>query len=393
MAAASGKNGDLTPGLLLMGAALLGLVIANSPFSPLYDALRDLPMTIRIGAFSIDKPLLLWINDGLMAVFFFFVGLELKRELLTGELSTAPKALLPVVCAVGGMIVPALIFFQFNAGDDIAIRGWAIPAATDIAFALGVLALAGSSVPIGIKVLLTAIAIIDDVGAIAIIAVFYTERLSVEALGVWAAAVAVLAALNYFRVLRIAPYVIVAVIAWAALLKSGVHATLAGVIAAFFIPIWSADKSTPSPLHQLEHDLKPVVGLFIVPLFGFCNAGVSFAGLGFEAFAAPVTLGIALGLFIGKQIGIMLPMLLVVRAGWAPMPAGATWLHAYAMALLCGIGFTMSLFIAGLAFNDPAYDAPVRIGVLLGSIASALVALSVFRVAARRKPATNNRAA
>jgi NhaA family Na+:H+ antiporter len=382
--AAHKTSNDLAPGLLLMAAAALGLIVANTSLSPLYDALRDLPMSVRIGGFAIDKPLLLWINDGLMAVFFFFVGLELKREFLRGELSTVPTALLPAVCALGGMIVPAAIYFYLNAGDDVAIRGWAIPAATDIAFALGILALAGSSVPIGIKILLTAIAIIDDVGAIAVIAVFYTDKLSYEALAVWAAAVAVLAFLNRFGVLRVAPYVVVAVIAWAALLKSGVHATLAGVIAAFFIPMAQGGNGDKSPLDRLEEDLKPVVAFFIVPLFGFCNAGVSFAGLGLDALFAPVTLGIALGLFIGKQIGIMLPFAIVVGARMAPMPAGATWLQVYAMSILCGIGFTMSLFIAGLAFTDPAHDAPVRLGVLAGSILSALTALALFRLAARQ---------
>jgi NhaA family Na+:H+ antiporter len=379
--AAHKTSNDLVPGLLLMAAAALGLIIANSPLSPFYDALRELPMSIRIGGFSIDKPLLLWINDGLMAVFFFFVGLELKREFLTGELSSAPKALLPAVCALGGMIVPALIYFGLNAGDDVAIRGWAIPAATDIAFALGVLALAGSSAPIGIKILLTAIAIIDDVGAIAVIAVFYTENLSLEALAVSAAAVAVLALFNRLGVVRIAPFAFVAVIAWAALLKSGVHATLAGVIAALFIPI-TANANGSSPLQRLEDDLKPIVGMFIVPLFGFCNAGVSFAGLGWESLFAPITLGIALGLFVGKQIGIMLPFAIIVGMRLAPMPKGASWLQVYAMSTLCGIGFTMSLFIAGLAFSDPAFDAPVRLGVLGGSILSALASLALFRIAA-----------
>lgn len=381
MASSSG-NEDLKAGLLLIGAAALGIASANSPFAPLYDALRDLPMSVRIGAFSIDKPLLLWINDGLMAVFFFLVGLELKRELITGELSSRSQAALPVICAIGGMIVPALVYVYFNAEEATTIRGWAIPAATDIAFALGILALAGSRVPVGIKVLLTAIAIIDDLGAILVIAVFYTSDLSLIALGVWALAVMILAAFNLLGVLRIAPYVVVGVLAWAALLKSGVHATLAGAVTALFIPIFSAGSKGRSPLHELEEDLKPVVLFFIVPLFGFCNAGVSFASITWESVFTPVTLGIALGLFVGKQIGILLPMFLLIRTGFTPMPSGANWLHAYAMSLLCGIGFTMSLFIAALAFEDPSFDAPVRIGVLAGSVLSMLAGLAAFKLAA-----------
>lgn len=383
MAAGANGKGELIAGLLLMGAAAAGILFANTGLAPFYDMLRGLPVSVQIGEFAIDKPLLLWINDGLMAVFFFLVGLEIKRELLTDELSSPRKAALPIVCAIGGMAVPALIYASLNAGDPVATQGWAIPAATDIAFALGILALAGSSVPLGIKVLLTAIAIIDDLGAIIVIAVFYTEKLSFGALGVWAIAVSALALLNYFKVVRNAPYLVIGVIAWAALLKSGVHATLAGVVSALFTPIFLKGFDGISPLHRLEEDLKPVVGWFIVPLFGFCNAGVSFAGLTLASFFQPVTLGIAAGLFIGKQIGILLPMVAMVRAGFAPMPTGASWLHAYGMALLCGIGFTMSLFIGGLAFDSAAFDAPVRLGVLTGSILSAVAGIVVLRAAAR----------
>ncbi len=379
MAIPSTENRDLKAGLVLISAAALGLFAANTPLSTWYDALRDLPMAVSIGAFEIDKPLLLWINDGLMAVFFFLVGLELKREVLNGELSSGSKAVLPIACAVGGMAVPALIYTWINFDDSIAMRGWAIPAATDIAFALGVLALAGSRVPIALKVLLTAIAVIDDLGAIIVIAVFYTADLSVSALGAWAVAVLALLMLNRFKVTLIAPYVVVAVIAWAALLKSGVHATLAGVVAALFIPSRAGNGREKSPLQQLEEDLYPVVAFFIIPLFGFCNAGVSFAGVGFEGLFTPISLGIAAALFFGKQIGVFGPAYLAVRTGLVPLAPGVTLAQIYGVALLCGIGFTMSLFIAGLAFADPAYDAPVRLGVLGGSLLSAAVGLLVLR--------------
>ncbi|MBL9096711.1 MAG: Na+/H+ antiporter NhaA [Alphaproteobacteria bacterium] len=379
MAVSSTENRDLKAGIVLMSAAALGLVAANSPLSIWYDALRELPMTVRIGAFEIDKPLLLWINDGLMAVFFFLVGLELKREVLTGELSSPSKAVLPIACAVGGMAVPALIYIWINTGDNVALRGWAIPAATDIAFALGVLALAGSRVPIALKVLLTAIAVIDDLGAIIVIALFYTADLSFSALGAWAVAVLALLLLNRFKVTSIAPYVVVAVIAWAALLKSGVHATLAGVVAALFIPSRAGSGREKAPLQQLEEDLYPVVAFFIVPVFGFCNAGVSFAGVGFEGLFTPISFGIAAALFFGKQIGVFAPAYLALRTGLVPLNPGVTLTQIYGVALLCGIGFTMSLFIAGLAFADPAYDAPVRLGVLGGSILSAVVGLLVLR--------------
>jgi Na+:H+ antiporter, NhaA family len=375
------SNNDLAAGLALMGAAALGVVAANTPAAWLYDSLRDLPVSVRIGDFSIDKTLLLWINDGLMAIFFFFVGLELKREVLAGELSSPARAALPAVCALGGMVVPALIFAWLNWSDAVALRGWAIPAATDIAFALGILALAGKGVPIGVKILLTAIAIVDDLGAIVVIAVFYTEQLSWSALGVSAAAIAVLATMNRMNVVRIAPYALVAVIAWAALLKSGVHATLAGVAASFFIPLSGMAKGEESPLVRLEEDLKPIVAFFIVPLFGFCNAGVSFAGITLDTLLSPVALGIALGLIVGKQIGVFLPAFLMVRFAGSVLPPGTTWRHMYAMSALCGIGFTMSLFIGALAYPGGVMDVPVRLGVIGGSIISAIVGLLLLRAA------------
>ncbi|MBM3504212.1 MAG: Na+/H+ antiporter NhaA [Alphaproteobacteria bacterium] len=382
MATRNGSQGELTAGLLLIGAAALGIVFANTGLAPFYDLLRGMPVAVRIGDFSIDKPLLLWINDGLMAVFFFVVGLEIKRELLIDQLSTPRRAALPVACALGGMAIPALIYVYFNDADPTTLRGWAIPAATDIAFALGILALVGRSVPISVKVLLTAIAIIDDLGAIVIIAVYYTADLSTTALLVWGVGVAALAVLNRLRVTHMAPYLVVAAITWAALVKSGVHATLAGVVNAFFVPIVAKDRDETPMLIRLEEDLKPLVGFFIVPVFGFCNAGVSFAGLTWASFLAPVTLGIAAGLFIGKQIGIFVPLWVGVRLKLVPMPEGATWLQLYGMALLCGVGFTMSLFIGGLAFTDGTFDAAVRLGVLTGSLVSAVVGLAVLRSAA-----------
>ncbi|MBK8909375.1 MAG: Na+/H+ antiporter NhaA [Rhodospirillales bacterium] len=373
-------------GILLVIAAAIAVVVANSAAAPVYQAFLDLPVQIRVGAVDLHKPLLLWINDGLMAVFFFLVGLEVKREFLEGELSTTSQAMLPGVAAIGGMAVPALIYVVINLGAPMNLNGWAIPAATDIGFALGILALLGRRVPLSLKILLTAIAIFDDLGAIIIIATFYTAQLSVEALGVAGLAIAVLVALNLFGVTRTSPYIVIGAVMWVAVLKSGVHATLAGVVLAMTIPLRTTDAHGHSPLKHLEHELHRWVAFGVLPIFAFANAGVSFAGIGLESLLEPVTLGIAAGLFIGKQIGVFGCFWLMIRRGFASMPDGATYLHLYGVALLCGIGFTMSLFIGGLAWEHAQFDAPVRLGVITGSLLSAVTGFLVLLLARKPRP-------
>lgn len=372
-------------GILLMIAAVAAMAVANSPAQALYQALFEVPVEVRIGALQIAKPLLLWINDGLMAVFFLLVGLELKREVLEGNLSDPSQIALPAVAALGGMLLPAGIYAFFNWGDPIAIHGWAIPAATDIAFALGVLALVGRGVPVGLKVFLLTLAILDDFGAIAIIAVAYTDQLSTGSLAMAAVAIAVLALLNRCRVLSIAPYILVGVVLWVAVLKSGVHATLAGVALAFFIPMKGQDEDD-SPLRRLEHDLHPAVAFGIVPLFAFANAGVSLDGVTLASAFAPVPLGIAAGLFVGKTVGVFGFAWASIRLGIGRLPEGASWASLFGVAMLCGIGFTMSLFIASLALDQggPAYEAATRIGILGGSMVSAICGYLLLRVVTPR---------
>ncbi|MCC6471680.1 MAG: Na+/H+ antiporter NhaA [Alphaproteobacteria bacterium] len=368
-------------GIVLALAAIAALIVANSPLAPVYQAFLDLPGAVVVGALEIRKPLLLWLNDGWMAVFFLLVGLEIKREMMDGELSDLRAAALPVVGAIGGMAVPAAIYAAINWGDALALRGWAIPTATDIAFALGVLSLLGRSVPASLKVLLTAIAIIDDLGAIAVIAVFYTDNLSVYSLALAGFALAGLAALNLAGVRSITPYALVGAVLWVCVLKSGVHATLAGVATGFAIPLKPAKDGDPSPLRWLEHVLHPWVAYLVLPAFAFANAGVPLKGLTLAAVREPVTLGIALGLLAGKQIGVLGALWLAIKAGLGRMPEGATWLHLYGLALLCGIGFTMSLFIGGLAYDDAAHGVQVRIGVLAGSILSAVLGAAALKMA------------
>ena len=372
-------------GILLMIAAAAAMAVANSPAQALYQALFEVPVEVRIGALQIAKPLLLWINDGLMAVFFLLVGLELKREVLEGNLSDPSQIALPAVAALGGMLLPAGIYAFFNWGDPIAIHGWAIPAATDIAFALGVLALVGRGVPVGLKVFLLTLAILDDFGAIAIIAVAYTDQLSTGSLAMAAVAIAVLALLNRCRVLSIAPYILVGVVLWVAVLKSGVHATLAGVALAFFIPMKGQDEDD-SPLRRLEHDLHPAVAFGIVPLFAFANAGVSLDGITLASAFAPVPLGIAAGLFVGKTVGVFGFAWASIRLGIGRLPEGASWASLFGVAMLCGIGFTMSLFIASLALDQggPAYEAATRIGILGGSMVSAICGYLLLRAVTPR---------
>jgi NhaA family Na+:H+ antiporter len=374
---------EAAAGIILFGTAVLAVIADNSPLAPWYDALFDLPVSVRVGALVLDKPLLLWINDGLMAVFFLLVGLEIKRELAEGELSSRAQAILPFGAALSGMLVPAAIYAFLNRHDPVAVHGWAIPSATDIAFALGVLSLLGSRVPLGIKIFLMAVAVLDDLGAIVVIATFYTEKLSAAALGLAIVALAVLFLLNRAGVIRLAAYLLVGIILWVCVLKSGVHATLAGVAVGLAIPLRGPGKSGPSPLREIEHALHPWVTYGIMPIFAFANAGISFEGLTFARLAAPVPLGIAVGLFVGKQLGIFAAVVLLVRLKLAALPPGATWPMVYGVALLCGIGFTMSLFIGTLAFNDAQHAVDVRLGVIVGSLLSAAVGYAVLRAVTR----------
>jgi NhaA family Na+:H+ antiporter len=374
-------------GLVLMAAALAALIVSNSPLSWLYDGFLDTPVGVRAGPLSIDKPLLLWINDGLMAVFFFLVGLEIKRELLRGELSTFRQAALPVLAAAGGMALPAAVYIAINAGDPAALRGWAIPTATDIAFSVGVLALLGARIPSSLKIFLLALAIIDDLGAIVIIALFYTEQLSPASLVLAAIGAAVLWALNARGVNRPAPYVLTGIFIWVCVLKSGVHATLAGVVVALAIPLRSETPEHASLLEQLEESLHPWVAFAVLPLFAFANAGVSLQGLSLAKLLAPVPLGIALGLVLGKPLGIVGAVWLAVKSGLASRPEGASWGQVLGVGMLGGIGFTMSLFIGTLAFPDPAYAAQVRLGVLAGSLLSALAGYLVLRASSGERAA------
>lgn len=380
-------NWEPAAGLLLIFAAVLAVFANNSGLSGFYTAFLATPVAVEIGALAINKPLVLWINDGLMAVFFFLIGLEVKREVLEGQFSSLQKVTLPMAAAIGGMLVPALIFVAFNQGSAENLQGWAIPAATDIAFALGILALMGTRAPTALKILLLAIAIIDDLGAIIIIALFYTENLTVGALGLSAIAMVALIALNLSGVKRIAPYAIIGTIMWVCVLKSGVHATLAGVITALCIPLHGAKADDSSPLHKLEHGLHPWVAFMIVPLFAFANAGVSLAGLSWATLVSPLTLGVAAGLFAGKQIGVFGFSFLVVKTGIAKLPEGLNWLHIYGLACLTGIGFTMSLFIGILAFGDGALMNEVRLGVLAGSFASAIAGVLALNLAYGQKQA------
>jgi len=368
-------------GVILLMAAALALLVSNSPLSPLYDAFLDVPLTVKLGTLGVDKPLLLWINDGLMAIFFFLVGLEIKRELLAGDLASFDRAIMPALAAVGGMVVPAAIYVALNANDPAALRGWAIPSATDIAFAVGLLAVLGSRVPAALKVFLLALAIIDDLGAIVIIAVFYTTDLSQLALALAAAGSLVLLVLNQRGIRGIAPYLLVGLFIWLCVLKSGVHATLAGVIVALAVPLRVAGNPSASPLRETEHNLHPWVAFGVLPLFAFANAGVSLSGVTPDKLLSSIPLGIALGLLIGKPLGIVAAVWLAVRLGIGAKPEGGSWLQLTGVGFVAGIGFTMSLFIGLLAFPDPIYAADVRIGVLAGSLMAATLGYAILRSA------------
>ncbi|MBA2126103.1 Na+/H+ antiporter NhaA [Hyphomicrobium methylovorum] len=368
---ATGISREALAGLVLLISAVLALIVANSSLGEGYTRLFDTRVSIGIAPLVLSKSLLHWINDGLMVIFFFVVGLEIKRELLAGALAKRKTAMLPVIAAVGGMAMPALIYTAFNWSNPIALKGWAIPAATDIAFAVGVMAALGSRVPIALKVFLLALAIIDDLGAILIIAFFYASDLSLSALALAAAGGAALFLLNASNVMRVWPYLLVGFFVWLAVLNSGVHATIAGVVTALAVPLKGQRGSTSGPLETLEHWLSPWVTFLILPIFAFANAGVSFAGMSAANLLSPIPLGIALGLIIGKPLGIYGFSRLAIASGACEKPAGATDMQLFGAAILGGIGFTMSLFIGMLAFPDPYTSADVRLGVLAGSLVSA----------------------
>lgn len=377
---------EASPGIVLMSFAVFALILYNSPYGQLYGALLSTTISFQFGELLISKPALLWINDGLMAIFFFLVGLEIKRELIEGRLSTWKQASLPAIAAFGGMLMPGLIYFALNNGDPAALSGWAIPTATDIAFALGVLALLGSRAPVALKVFLLALAILDDLGAILIIALFYTDAIAVFSLSVAAAGTALLWLLNIKGVTRIAPYIIVGIVMWVCVLKSGVHATIAGVVVALTVPLRAQDGLGRSPLKRMEVELHPWVAFGIMPVFAFANAGVSLHGLSPADLLAPVPMAIALGLFVGKQLGVFGFSWLAVRSRICELPHGLTWSQTYGVSLLAGIGFTMSLFIGTLAFTDPEYARAVRLGVLSGSLMSAICGYLVLRFATTPEP-------
>ena len=375
-------------GTVLVLAALAALLLSNSAWQPAYKALVQAPVELRLGTWLVlAKPLVVWINDLWMAVFFLLVGLEIKREWLAGELADRRQARLPAVAALGGMVVPALVYCAFNLGDPAALRGWAIPAATDIAFAIGIVVLLGPRVPAALKIFLTAVAIIDDLGAIVVIAAFYTAELSLPMLAAAGLAISVLVALNRAGVARVDVYLAVGTVLWLCVLKSGVHATLAGVVTALAIPLRVAHDASRSPAQNLEQALHPWVAFLVLPVFAFTNAGVALAGVQLATLAQGIPLGITAGLLLGKPVGVFGCLWAMVRLGWAARPAGASWLQCFGVAMLCGIGFTMSLFIGGLAFEglDGSYETRLKLGVLVGSLLSGLAGAAILVAAHRRR--------
>ena len=375
---------EAASGLLLIAAAVLALIINNSPLSWLYNSFLDAPVVAQIGALQIAKPALLWINDGLMALFFLLIGLEVKREVLDGQLSKPSQVVLPGAAAIGGMVVPALVYWFLNRENPAALAGWAIPMATDIAFALGVLALLGKRVPVSLKLFLMTLAIIDDLGAIIVIAIFYSGALSTLSLALAAACIVALIAMNRLGVVKLGPYMIIGLILWVCVLKSGVHATLAGVTLAFCIPLRTKN-AEPSPLLTLEHALHPWVAYGVLPLFAFANAGLSLSGVTLESFTHHVPMGIAVGLLLGKTVGVFGLTWLAVKTGLAALPQHANWGQVLGVSILCGIGFTMSLFVGSLAFVPGAseYAGMDRMGILTGSILAALIGYAVTAMASR----------
>lgn len=378
-------NHEATAGLILVAAAALAMFVANTGLQSYSDQFFNTRVNVSAGQFGLSKPLFLWINDGLMAVFFFLVGLEIKREVLEGNLSNREQILLPAAAAIGGMLVPALVYTSINWGNSELLQGWAIPAATDIAFALGALALVGSRAPPALKVFLLTLATLDDLGAIIAIALFYTAKLSWLALIGAGLGLFILLALNRIGVIRTAPYIFTGIIVWVLVLKSGIHATLAGVAVGFTIPLKRKDGS--SLIHDLEEGLHPYIKFFILPLFAFANAGISFEGMGLGSLTEPVALGISAGLVVGKPAGILLAVAATVLSGLASLPAETNWRHIFGVACLAGIGFTMSLFIGMLAFEETPHITGVRIGVIAGSLISTAIGLALLMSGPARKKA------
>ncbi|PHR69476.1 MAG: Na+/H+ antiporter NhaA [Arcobacter sp.] len=373
---------ESSSGILLIFVTIFALILKNTDLSSFYDAFLHTPVEIKFGALQIAKPLILWINDGLMAIFFFLIGLEVKREVLEGHLSTLKQVALPAFAAVGGMLVPALVYVYFNIGDDVAMRGWAIPTATDIAFALGILAMLGKRVPLSLKIFLMALAIIDDLGAIVIIALFYTDDLSTVSIVIAGVCLLILIVMNKLNVIKPAAFIIIGVILWISVLKSGVHATLAGVALAFTIPMFSKKENGEnfSMLKDMEHSLHYWVAFFILPLFAFVNAGIDLRGISFVEVLNPVPLGIMLGLLLGKQVGVFFFSYVAIKLKWASLPDGSNFKQLYAVSVLTGIGFTMSLFVNSLAFPDDTMFAYTdKLAVLIGSFASGILGYFLLR--------------
>jgi NhaA family Na+:H+ antiporter len=363
---------DASSGIILVFAAAVALLLANSPWQGSYNTFLEFPVSITLGTFSISKPLVLWVNDGLMALFFFVVGLEIKRELFYGELSRPDQVILPFLAAIAGIVFPALIYVAFNYNDAVAMNGWAIPSATDIAFALGIFILFGKHLPPSLKLFLLSVAIIDDIGAVIIIAIFYSQDLATNSLVIASVGLLLLFLFNRLELSNKTPFILISIIVWAAVLKSGVHATLAGFAVAWFIPI--AREKSKSMSYQLEHALHPWIAFFVLPLFAFANAGVGLMDASFDELFTPVSIGIIGGLFIGKQLGIFTACFIAVKFNLCRLPKDATWGQLYGVCLLCGVGFTMSLFIGSLAFEEQglAYQTQVKVGVLVGSLVSAI---------------------
>lgn len=378
-------NHEASSGILLMFAAVLAIIFQNGFLSDFYNSFLRVTMGFSFGEFELKKPLILWVNDGLMSIFFFLLGLELKREITEGELRNLSQVILPVIGAIGGIIVPALLFYSFNHADSFALKGWAIPTATDVAFALGIIMILGSRVPASLKIFLVTLAIIDDICAILIIAIFYSGDLSFISIAVGAVAILGLFALNFFKVNKQALYLILGVILWISVLKSGVHATLAGVIAAFFIPI-KPDSNGKSILKEIEHNLHGYIAFFVLPVFAFVNAGISLKGIGVEQLLHPASLGVIVGLFVGKQLGVFGFCMIAIKLGFARLPKYSTILQFYGLSVLTGIGFTMSLFINSLSYNDTYKFAYAdKLAILIASFISGLVGYAILYFAGKNR--------
>lgn len=378
-------NHEASSGVLLMFAAVLAIIFQNGFLSDFYNSFLRINMGFSFGEFELKKPLILWVNDGLMSIFFFLLGLELKREIVEGELRNISQVILPVVGAIGGIVVPALIFYLLNHNDAFAVKGWAIPTATDVAFALGIIMILGTRVPASLKIFLVTLAIIDDVCAILIIALFYSGDLSAVSFAVSAVAILGLFALNFFKVNRQAVYLILGIILWVSVLKSGVHATLAGVIAAFFIPI-KPDANGRSILKDIEHNLHGYIAFFVLPVFAFVNAGISLKGIGIEQLLHPASMGVILGLFVGKQLGVFGFCMIAIKLGFARLPKYSTLLQFYGLSVLTGIGFTMSLFINSLSYNDTYQFAYAdKLAILIASFVSGFVGYIILYFAGRNR--------